>query len=394
MKGGPEPLPDPPRGFPPEEFAARTSRAQTRMAAVGADAMLLTTEPEVRYFSGFHTPFWRSPSRPWFLIVPKAGKPTAVIPEIGVARMRETFSGDIRAWPSPRPDDEGVSELCAALRAVAGPRGTVALATGPETRLRMPLSDFRRMQSALDGMRFADATPILKAPRIVKSELEVAKIRRACRAASDAFAAAPKLFSAGMRESEIFRALKMECLRRGADDAPYVAGGAAPDGIRDIIAPPSERELRAGDLLTLDLGCAFDGYFSDFNRNFAVGRTGAKAARAHAALFRATDAGLAAARPGAACADVFRAMAKSLQDDGAQAGTTGRMGHGVGMALTEWPSVSPDDKTVLTAGTVLALEPSAVFDSGIAMTHEENIVVRDGPPELLSRRAAAELPEI
>jgi len=73
------------RGFPVSEFEARTAKAQRLMAEAdpGIDALLFCTEPEVRYFSGFLTPFWQSPTRPWFLIVPREGKPVAVIPGIG-----------------------------------------------------------------------------------------------------------------------------------------------------------------------------------------------------------------------------------------------------------------------------------------------------------------------
>ena len=54
------------RGFVAEEIAARVCGAQAWMAESKTDALLLTTEAEVRYFSNFHTPFWQSPSRPWF----------------------------------------------------------------------------------------------------------------------------------------------------------------------------------------------------------------------------------------------------------------------------------------------------------------------------------------
>ena len=90
----------PPRGFSAEEFEARCGRAQARMATQGLDALLLTTEPEVRYFSGFLTQFWQSPTRPWFLIVPAEGKPVAVVPNIGAACMRRT--GRRRCSPVPQ----------------------------------------------------------------------------------------------------------------------------------------------------------------------------------------------------------------------------------------------------------------------------------------------------
>ena len=64
----------PPRGFAPAEFDGRVARAQQRMASANLDALLLTTEPEVRYYTGFLTRFWESPTRPWFVVLPAAGE--------------------------------------------------------------------------------------------------------------------------------------------------------------------------------------------------------------------------------------------------------------------------------------------------------------------------------
>ena len=75
--------PGPARGFTKAEFAKRLEQAQRLMHDAGLAALMLTTEPEVRWFSGFLTQFWQSPTRPWFLVVPATGKPVAVIPGIG-----------------------------------------------------------------------------------------------------------------------------------------------------------------------------------------------------------------------------------------------------------------------------------------------------------------------
>ena len=79
------PLPD--RGFPTDEFRTRTARIRAGLAKAGLDAILLTTEPEIRYVTGFLTRFWESPTRPWFVIVPLGADPVAVIPEIGAPLM-------------------------------------------------------------------------------------------------------------------------------------------------------------------------------------------------------------------------------------------------------------------------------------------------------------------
>ena len=393
MPGGTAGTP-PPRGFPDAEFEARLQRAQALMARDGLAALLLTTEVELRYFSGFLTQFWQSPTRPWFLVVPGRGKPVAVIPEIGAEAMARTWIEDIRTWSSPHPDDDGVTLLAAALSERAGAGGRIGLAMARETQLRMPLADFERLRRALPAAEFADATAILRSLRQVKSEREIAKIAWICGLASEAFAAAPRLFHEGQSEIEAFRAFKMECLRRGADDVPYLVGGAGPGGYGDIISPPSERALADGDVLILDTGSVFDGYFCDFDRNYAIGRASDEVRRAYEVAYRATEAGLAAARPGATCADLFNAMQAVLEAGGALGNDVGRLGHGLGSQLTEWPSHTAWDDTVLEPGMVLTLEPGMSFAPGRVMVHEENIVVREAGPELLTRRAPPELPAI
>ena len=75
-------------------------------------------------------------------------------------------------------------------------------------------------------------------------------------------------------------------------------------------------------------------------------------------------------------------------------GDVGRLGHGLGMQLTEWPSFAAFDNTVIEENMVLTIEPSLSYGDGRIMVHEENIVVRAEGAELLSERAPSELPVI
>jgi Xaa-Pro aminopeptidase len=357
-------------------------------------ALLLTTEPQVRYFSGFLTQFWQSPTRPWFLVVPARDRPVAVIPEIGVPTMARTWIEEIRSWPAPAPEDEGLSMLVQTLREAAGASGRIGLPMGPETHVRMPLADLEALRAARPGAEFVDATPLIRSLRLVKSQAEIDKIAYVCDVVSAAFQALPALLHSGQAEIEAFRNFKVEILQRGADDVPYLVGAAGPGGYEDVISPPSTRPLQDGDVLMLDTGSVFDGYFCDFDRNFAVGHVPDAARRAYEVLYRATEAGLQAARPGATAADLHLAMRREIEAGGASGGGVGRLGHGLGMQLTEWPSLTPADHTVLQPGMVLTLEPSLSIGRGQMMIHEENVVVREGGAELLTRRAPAELPPV
>ncbi|HYW75908.1 MAG TPA: Xaa-Pro peptidase family protein [Gammaproteobacteria bacterium] len=385
---------EPSRGFPQAEFEARLERAQRLMAGAGTDALLLTNEPEVRYFSGFLTQFWQSPTRPWFVVVPRAGKPIAVIPEIGAPLMRRTWVDDVRTWPAPQPDDEGISVLAKTLREVGAATGCVGVPMGPETVLRMPLGDYVRLKSALPQTTWTDATALIRDLRMVKSDAEIAKIAHICAIASDAFRAVPDMAFAGQPLAQTFRAFKTMLLQGGADDVPYLVGGAGPGGYADVISPPSVRPLRTGDVLMMDTGAVHDGYFCDFDRNYAIGRADDASRRAYDTLYRATEAGLRAACPGSTCAGLFQVMQAVIAADGYEAGNVGRFGHGLGMQLTEWPSHRQGDGTVLKPGMVITLEPGLTIGPDRSMVHEENIVVRAGGAQLLSHRATPELPTV
>lgn len=379
-------------GFAPEEFQARLDRAQQRMADAGLSALLLTTEPEIRYFTGYLTRFWESPTRPWFLIVPASGKPAAVIPSIGAALMAQTWVDDIRTWSAPDLEDDGISLLADTLIELTPNGAAIGCPDGHETHVRMPLADLTRLQTGIETRRITGDHGILRALRMVKSETEVAKIRTACQIAARAFARAPEIASAGTPLDQVFRRFQMLCLEEGADWVPYLAGGAEQGGYTDVISPATQTPLRPGDVLMLDTGLVKDGYFCDYDRNWSVGPASAPVRDAHARLIEASDAAFEQARPGATASQLFHTMNAILTDGGV--GTdAGRLGHGLGMSLTEWPSLIPDDHTELQAGMVLTLEPGIAVNGKI-MVHEENILITEGAPEFLSPRLGPEISEI
>ena len=385
------------RGFSDEEFEKRVDRAQRLLHEEGISALLVCTEPEVRYLTGFHTPFWQSPTRPWFVILPRSGKPVAVIPSIGEASMNETWIDDIRTWSSPNPSDEGVSLLAETLREILDTPSEISndglkigLPMGNETHLRMPLVDFEKLNEKLSPHIFVDATEIIKTLRCIKSEGEIAKITRICEIVSDGFASLSNLLNVGMTEREAFQSFRLKLLELGADEVPYLVGATGP-GFSDIIKQPSDRVIQPGDLVMFDTGSTYDGYFSDFDRNMAFQFADDKAKSAYKIVWEATEAALKVAIPGNTTSDLWEAMASVLETESARNDSVGRFGHGLGMQVTEWPSNTRNDGTVLQEGMVLTVEPNIFWGDDHIMVHEENFVIRSDGVELLSRRAASEL---
>jgi Xaa-Pro aminopeptidase len=386
--------PKPPkRGFPKKEYLLRLKRAQAEMQQERLDVILVTTATEICYFTGFLTQFFESPTRPWFVIVPLAGKPIAVIPEIGRAGMAQTWIDEIHTWPSPRPEDEGISLLASILNRLPTQFGRSGLPLGPESMLRMPMLDLDLLSEQCKSI-FVDCASLLHRLRFIKSEAEVEKIRWICTLASDAFDHLVEYTHVGESEREICRRMQMDLLDRGADRVPYLVAGSGQGGYDSIIMGPSDRRLEAGDVMIIDTGALYDGYFCDFDRNIAFGALDVETQRAHETLYRATEAGLAAARPGATTGELWEGMWGILKRGGALSNNVGRMGHGLGMQLTEWPSIQEGGQTFLEPGVVITLEPGMEFAPGRQLVHEENILITEEGAELLTRRAPSEMIQI
>ncbi|EAZ98550.1 M24 family metallopeptidase [Marinobacter sp. ELB17] len=384
----------PSRGFETVEFKTRTEALQAHMAEQNIDVVFFTTEPEFRYFSGFRSQFWESPTRPWFLVIPVSGKPIAVVPEIGAAGLRQTWIEDVRSWPSPRPEDDGISLLADTLSSCAKGSGCIGAMMGPETHLRMPAANFALLQEELRQHFWVDVSLIIRALRSVKSEAEIAKIRFACEVTAAGFDFLLEHLQLGMTEREACKAMHLEMLRLGADACPYLISASGQSGYDNIIMGPTDRKLGSGDVLIIDTGANFDGYFSDFDRNYAFGHVDGLTVDAYDAVYNSTEAGLRIAAPGRTTGEVWQAMWSVLEKAGALGNDVGRMGHGLGMQLTEWPSNVPNGDVELQAGMILTLEPGMTYAPGKMMVHEDNILITENGCELLHKRAWRNLPII
>ena len=385
----------PQRQFMLAEFEQRLVRAQTMMRALKLDAVLLTTETNVRYFSGYFTQFWQSPTRPWFLILPLTGKPIAVIPTIGVVGMSNTWVEDIRAWPSPFPADDGVSLLSQTLADLPKRFGRLGMTLGRETHLRMPQQQVQSLYAS-NHFDLVDVSREVLHLRSLKSAAEINRVAHICGVTSNAFAELPNFARVGMTEREVVAAFRMELLRQGADHSPFIVSSSGPDGYDDIIMGPTDRLVESGDVLIIDTGTVWQGYFCDFDRNWCFGDCSDETKSAYTTVYQATNAGFEAAKPGNTTSDLYRAMWPIMHAGGALGNDVGRLGHGLGSDLTEWPSNTATDDTVLEVGMIMTLEPGMSYlnKSGQVkqMVHEENIVITEEGAQWLSIRAAAELP--
>ena len=181
--------------------------------------------------------------------------------------MASTWVDDIRTWPAPQYSDDGVSLLIDTLSEVAD-GGKIATPSGLESAIRMPLDSLRILEKAVEIVGDGGLVAHL---RLIKSDAEIEKIQTACAIAMRAFDRVGEIARVGAPLDAVFRKFQMRCLDEGADSVSYLAGGAGPNGYEDVISPAHSTALNSGDILMLDTGVVWDGYFCDFDRNFAIG---------------------------------------------------------------------------------------------------------------------------
>ncbi|MGH6954559.1 MAG: aminopeptidase P family N-terminal domain-containing protein, partial [Alphaproteobacteria bacterium] len=186
-------------GFTRAEFENRVERARALMTEHRLDGIMVTSEPNLEYLSGFMSQFpWASPSRPWYFVLPREGDAVGVIPEVGETNWLATsWCKKLVTWPSPTPENEGIDLVAKAIGGIKRAYGRFGVELGAESRLGMAPGDLMRVADAIRPFELADCVPVTRELRFIKSKAEIAHIRHVCQLACDAFDNLPKLARLG-----------------------------------------------------------------------------------------------------------------------------------------------------------------------------------------------------
>jgi len=381
-------------GFSDKEYESRLEKTHKKMSDSKLDGLLITTAHNFRYFSGFDSHFWESPTRPWFLIIPINKEPIAVIPSIGKNALKKTWIKNIHTWQSPNPEDEGISLLSNIINNINNVNGNIGIEMGNESTIRMPLRDFFTLQNKIKRFSLVDGSKLIWDLRLLKSKEEIKKIMFICNAASEAYENLPNNININETERSICKKLKIDLINKGADHIIFMSCASGVMGFDQIIYDPTDKILNNGKMIFIDTGSTYDGYFCDFDRNFAFGSVSDDVQKAYEASWNALTKGIEMAKPGNKCSDIYGSMDNILKDAGSVGNGVGRMGHGFGLQLTEPPSIMLNNDTVLKEGMTLAIEPVYEFKSGNILVQEEDIVITETGNEIITKRSPKEIPII
>lgn len=350
------------------ELTARRRRARELADAVGAEALLVFGSDRrgqaFRYLTGFEPVLGDM----WLALGDEAR--CAITFEWQLAEARAASGIDHwQAAPDP------VSLVAAAVRETGAQRVAVA---GLD---RVPLSAHATLVDAVPGLTLLDVGNELASERRRKSPLEIEALRAAARVTDQMLDAARTAARSGVTENAIAAQLVAIAATAGgtlAFESAVIGGVDDPIPIRR----PSDRPLRRGDTLMVDVGADIGGYQGDASRTFVLGAPSAAQTRGWDVVRRAYDAVLALCRPGVRCLELQRAAVAIVEDAGFR--LPHRVGHGIGLATSyEWPSLDTETAE-LEPGMTICIEPAICAEQVGTMKIEDDVLITDSGCELLT----------
>jgi Xaa-Pro aminopeptidase len=352
--------------FPLSEYAWRYARAVRLMEAAGLDALLLTHELNVRYFTCYLTGLWESRFRSLMTLIPRdpALGPTLIVPG------QESGNALGTSWVPDRviyPDQENAVPYAAqALLEKGLEAGRIGMELGFGQRLGMTQEDFASLRDELPDARIESATPLIQAVRMTKSPAEVECVRTACEISQHAVREGFAALHEGMTEKELAAVLGAAMYREGAELSSrptFLTVSSYPGRARMVNSLASDHAVQRGEMVMVDGGATHGGYATDFIRQACLGPPNDDQRRWFDICIEANNACIDAVKPGATGADVYEAGIGVFERYGLEKyNLINIVGHGTGMEVHELPwlgerNVVYSADTVLEPGMVLCVEP-------------------------------------
>src|SRR5271170_5397631 len=346
------------------------------------EALLLGPGTSLYYFTGIH---WGLSERLLALVIPRTGQPVLLSPAFEEARMRELmrYPMDVRVWQEDQSPTQLIAETLVDKNIRSG-------RVGIEEAL--PFTFYDHFRAAAPAYACVSADPVTIGCRAVKSLHELELIRLACKATCDVYHLVFQNLKEGLTEQDISRMVmggysKMDL--RGYAMVLLGTAAALPHGTRE------PQKLKEGDVVLIDDGCLVEGYSSDVTRTGILGKPTEKMQRAFAAVRKAQDAALDAARAGklsGSVDDAARGVITSAGFGPDYRFFTHRLGHGIGLDGHEHPYLVRGSKTILEPGMTFSNEPGIYIPGEFGLRCEDDMVVAaEGPAQLLTQRFAVSL---
>nr|WP_295969874.1 Xaa-Pro peptidase family protein [uncultured Bacillus sp.] len=249
----------------------------------------------------------------------------------------------------------------------------------------MNVERYEAISSIFPKASFTSAEEKLRKLRMIKDSSELAALKQACKLADDAIEAGCAEIQEGKTEMDILAAIEYEMKKKGVAKMSFStmvltgSNAASPHGT------PGLTKIKKGDLVLFDLGVVVDGYCSDITRTVAYGDINGKQKEIYETVLKAQSAAIESCKPGMTCAAIDLTARKIITDAGYGDFFPHRLGHGLGISVHEYPSVTEANSLILEPGMVFTIEPGIYVPHVAGVRIEDDVCITENGVEVLTK---------
>lgn len=354
---------------------SKVQQIQQYLKEQQVDAAFITTPDNVFYVSGFRS---EPHERLLGVMVFQEAEPFIICPKMEVPDALAA------GWEFEAVGHEDTEDAWEVVAKAAEARG-VQVSSITIEKSHLTVERLERMQDIFENASFTNLDDQLNRMRVIKDETELEKLRKAAEFADYAIEVGCREIAEGKTELEILTAIELEMKKKGIQkmsfDTMVLSGPktASPHGV------PGDRKIQKGDFILFDLGVVYEGYCSDITRTVAFGEPSEEQREIYETVLKAELAAVELAGPGVVAKDLDKTARDIITDAGYGEYFTHRLGHGLGISVHEFPSITGTNDFVLEEGMVFTVEPG-IYDSKVTGVRiEDDLVITKDGVEILTK---------
>lgn len=249
----------------------------------------------------------------------------------------------------------------------------------------LTVHQLENLQKSFPEVKFVPVAERIEKLTMVKTPEEIKKITKAVEITDKTFSKMLELIKPGMSEKDVSAEISYWHKKYGADNnsfEPIVASGVRgclPHGIA------SDKIIESGEMVTLDMGCIYEGFCSDLTRTISVGEPSDEMKKIYNIVLESQLKAISAAKTGITTKELDATARDYINQKGYGDKFGHGLGHGLGIEVHEMPSVSQRMDMKLPEGVVVTIEPGIYVENLGGVRIEDDVLIKNGGAEVLNK---------
>ena len=235
------------------------------------------------------------------------------------------------------------------------------------------------------NLELVPTTGIVEHLRSIKEPEELDLITKAVELSDVAFEQAKMIIRPGVTEKEAAWEIEKFLRQEGSEGTPFEIVVASGSNSALPHARPTEKIIRPGELVLIDMGARISGYCSDFSRTLFLGEADKTLQEIYNIVFKAQTIAIEGVRSGMDASQADKLARSVIEQAGYGEAFGHSLGHGVGLATHELPTLGPSSSDSLADGMVFTIEPGIYLPNQGGVRIEDMVVLENGKPKVLTQ---------